>query len=1212
MEFRGDRRGQAVMVGAVLLLAIFVIGLAIVQSQVLPDENRQVEFEHSQQVQGEIQELRNAILRAGSVGTAQPQSIRLGTRYPQRTLTINPPPASGTLSVDSLGEDALRIENATAVGDLETRDYWNGSTKTFRIGQLRYEPSYNEYANAPETVYESSVVYNEFDDGEEQFPLTGQRLIDGRTISLITFDGSLSENEIDRVSVDPQAVSVSTRTVTIGEDDDEDPIVLEFESDLPVAEWEELLDSEMAPDGNVVAIETTENGDIRIELDGEEKYNLRMGLVTTGNPAGSETDATYVTDVRGTDETVTAGGSGTRLVVEARDRFNNPVSGVEIEDDFEDRNNVGSLEAIEPTTDSEGQAIYRYEPPESVTQTESVAFDLFFGDREYEEVSFDLTVVNATTGDGEGVDGPLVRDVTAEPSTVSIGQSFDLDATVDSVGTEEHRRTGTPIQSAEWKRVGDDWPGTEIATFTPDDPEWSAWTDVSTTIEARDLGATVGEWFGDHDLRIRGQDATGRWSPGADEGETTITVRGVNINFQPETADIPEGYIPDYGDELGERESGLTYGWIDGDNEETRERETDPDLRRDTLIHMDHDTAVNEEWEIELPDGFYNVTLVMGDPDYDDSNHSVRIGDTLLVDEEGVGGSNFVTHEATIEVTDGTLRIVGEGENEKLAYIDIETADPPDADPAFFEVTIDDTNSPVTEGDTLEVTATIENTGDLDDTQDVTLSIDGSEVDSQELSIDGGDDETILLEWETQAGDAGEYTATVESEDDDDTATVTVQEPDQPFFDVTITDAPEQVTEGDEVVVEYTIENTGDETATQDIQFLVDDEEIDTEDGVELESGDTFDGEFTYETDGDDVPSIDVTVASDDDSDTATVTVDSLDPDAELAIDDFEDQFPDGVAPEDYGEVTITVEEQQGVSTENLAVTLTIVGDEEGQVFEETIDDRELDGESDEFVFDVGEIETADAYTATVTANADNADEVTRSAEFTIEQEATPLLSNLNIADQGDDATVTEGEAGDVEVDVENVGDQSGTFTIELEIENGDTVAETETTSELGPGDSETVTFDDPISGLSPDEYDVTVVDSAGISPVTGSLAIDEDAPDPPTFDTLSAEASGPGGLDRLDDIAFEGAVSNVDNEGTIQFELEDNGDTYYTQEIDMAESFDVDESFGGADRRDVPIEVRVTLLDSEGEPYEMASGTFTDNNEELTLDEGLDIDTFE
>ena len=87
-----------------------------------------------------------------------------------------------------------------------------------------------------------------------------------------------------------------------------------------------------------------------------------------------------------------------------------------------------------------------------------------------------------------------------------------------------------------------------------------------------------------------------------------------------------------------------------------------------------------------------------------------------------------------------------------------------------FNATITDTTAPVTEGETLNVTAEIKNTEPTAGTENVTLVVDGEDVDSREvdaeddLQIAGGDTETVTLEWETAAGLAGSYNIEVATE----------------------------------------------------------------------------------------------------------------------------------------------------------------------------------------------------------------------------------------------------------------------------------------------------------------------------------------------------------------------------------------------------------------------------------------------------------------
>jgi hypothetical protein len=95
--------------------------------------------------------------------------------------------------------------------------------------------------------------------------------------------------------------------------------------------------------------------------------------------------------------------------------------------------------------------------------------------------------------------------------------------------------------------------------------------------------------------------------------------------------------------------------------------------------------------------------------------------------------------------------------------------------PANFEVSIDSTNSPVTEGDTLTADVTIENTGDEPDTQTITAAISGIGSITETVNLNGGESRTETVPVKTTPGDAGTYTLTVESEDDTATETVTVE-----------------------------------------------------------------------------------------------------------------------------------------------------------------------------------------------------------------------------------------------------------------------------------------------------------------------------------------------------------------------------------------------------------------------------------------------------
>jgi len=95
-----------------------------------------------------------------------------------------------------------------------------------------------------------------------------------------------------------------------------------------------------------------------------------------------------------------------------------------------------------------------------------------------------------------------------------------------------------------------------------------------------------------------------------------------------------------------------------------------------------------------------------------------------------------------------------------------------------FDVVITGTNSPVNQGDVLDVTVDVTNSGGASDTQTITLDIDNGigQSDSQSVSLGSGQSTTLTLSWPT-GGDqtSQDYQATVASEDDSTSQTVTVE-----------------------------------------------------------------------------------------------------------------------------------------------------------------------------------------------------------------------------------------------------------------------------------------------------------------------------------------------------------------------------------------------------------------------------------------------------
>jgi hypothetical protein len=232
-------------------------------------------------------------------------------------------------------------------------------------------------------------------------------------------------------------------------------------------------------------------------------------------------------------------------------------------------------------------------------------------------------------------------------------------------------------------------------------------------------------------------------------------------------------------------------------------------------------------------------------------------------------------------------------------------------------VTIDGTNSPVVEGETLSVDVTVENVGDQSNTQSVSLSVGSQQRNATDVTLAGGESKSVTLSWETRSDDAGDYTATVKSDDDSDSTGVTVQKPAN--FAVTIDETNSPINEGNSLTVDATVENTGDvnaqQTITLDAPGLGQDSTSET-----LSSGESTTVSLSVGSGSGDAGEYTATVASEDDSDSTGVTVQKP---AEFTVGITETNAP--ILTNETLTVNATVENVGGLS-DSQSVTLTIGG----------------------------------------------------------------------------------------------------------------------------------------------------------------------------------------------------------------------------------------------------------------------------------------------
>ncbi|MFW5900284.1 MAG: Ig-like domain-containing protein [Halodesulfurarchaeum sp.] len=338
-------------------------------------------------------ELRNLIGSVQSSNQPQSKTMTLAADYPDRIIAINPHTPIGSLStIDTTDPNTnLTISNATAIHE-DVRDWFDGSQITFPTGFLEFQPNYNEYRDAPTTAIENSVVYNQFTGGE-QLSATDQRLIQGNRIVLgsLTGDREFTDREAD-LELTPESSGMTRVPVqATGEDQ---PIEIQIPTRLSEDRWDELLEGEQTVESYQV-----QNGVLFVELDESRTYELQMARVSLG-PNPQNEGPHYLKRHSGDGQAISRG-QQTTLSTQVRDRYNNPVSGVEV--DYSIVEGSGNLVPDEPV----------------VTDENGIAEATFVASDDNETVE-----INATTEEIDDSTGPSYEDRREVDFSVDVG-SFD-------------------------------------------------------------------------------------------------------------------------------------------------------------------------------------------------------------------------------------------------------------------------------------------------------------------------------------------------------------------------------------------------------------------------------------------------------------------------------------------------------------------------------------------------------------------------------------------------------------------------------------------------------------------------------------------------------------------------------------------------------------------------------------------------------------------
>lgn len=311
--------------------------------------------------------------------------------------------------------------------------------------------------------------------------------------------------------------------------------------------------------------------------------------------------------------------------------------------------------------------------------------------------------------------------------------------------------------------------------------------------------------------------------------ETTITVEEPSQNEPPAASFTHSPIGPQTGEQVSFDASGsgddsaiANYEWdFDGDGTSDATGET-------TTTSFDSE-------------GDYDVTLTVTDDDgeTDTATQTISVADAPVAPGSGIGVS---LEPSASTITEGESDefdiVVSNLEGSSVGAYDITLALSNGGVATFDGVEVDGESI---DGDDSDLTDVIE-TGDAIRIEVAGQSVAGAEAVIGTVNVSGDAPGEVDISVQEalvydESGDGYEIGAT-------EGVGMTVEELQEPFFEVSSLDAPDEVAQGDDITVTATVTNTGELTGIKTVSFEFDGATVDSED-VELDPGASADVSFT-------------------------------------------------------------------------------------------------------------------------------------------------------------------------------------------------------------------------------------------------------------------------------------------------------------------------------------------------------------------------------
>lgn len=181
--------------------------------------------------------------------------------------------------------------------------------------------------------------------------------------------------------------------------------------------------------------------------------------------------------------------------------------------------------------------------------------------------------------------------------------------------------------------------------------------------------------------------------------------------------------------------------------------------------------------------------IVLGTSDFEAVSHDGTIPrSAVTLDTKVLTGTQATAIPTTVSVPEGTPPGDYVGKIQAIrddGTVVTETVTLTVTQTPSFELALDDTNAPVSEGESLKLTVSVHNTGDVAGTQTIEVVVPGLGTDTATVSLGPGANTVETLTVPTVAGLSGEYEVTITSNDDTVTTTVVVEDDGGPLSEYT-------------------------------------------------------------------------------------------------------------------------------------------------------------------------------------------------------------------------------------------------------------------------------------------------------------------------------------------------------------------------------------------------------------------------------------------